>query len=112
MKKILTLTFAALLATSAFSQKSETLLERNQLTKTPPMGWMTWNLFKGDISEQLIKETADVMVEQGFRDAGMNTSLSMTCGRGEETDTTTSSLTLRNFLTASRRLPIMFTPRA
>lgn len=32
MKKILTLTFAALLATSAFSQKSETLLERNQLT--------------------------------------------------------------------------------
>ena len=55
MKKILTLTFAALLATSAFSQKSETLLERNQLTKTPPMGWMTWNLFKGDISEQLIK---------------------------------------------------------
>lgn len=70
MKKILTLTFAALLATSAFSQKSETLLERNQLTKTPPMGWMTWNLFKGDISEQLIKETADAMVEQGFRDAG------------------------------------------
>ena len=34
------------------------------------MGWMTWNLFKGDISEQLIKETADAMVEHGFRDAG------------------------------------------
>ena len=70
MKKILSLAFAALFVASAFAQKSETLLERNQLTKTPPMGWMTWNLFKGDISEQLIKETADAMVEQGFRDAG------------------------------------------
>ena len=113
MKKILTLTFAALLATSAFSQKSETLLERNQLTKTPPMGWMTWNLFKGDISEQLIKETADAMVEQGFRDAGYEyIFIDDLWQGGGETDTTTSSLTLRNSLTASRRLPIMFTPRA
>ena len=53
MKKILSIAFAALLATSSFAQKSETLLERNQLAKTPPMGWMTWNLFKGDISEQM-----------------------------------------------------------
>lgn len=70
MKKILSIAFAALLATSAFAQKSETLLERNQLAKTPPMGWMTWNLFQGNISEKLIKETADAMVEHGFRDAG------------------------------------------
>lgn len=73
MKKILSIAFAALLATSSFAQKSETLLERNQLAKTPPMGWMTWNLFKGDISEQLIKETADAMVEDSqlwFRGAG------------------------------------------
>ena len=48
MKKILSLAFAALFVASAFAQKSETLLERNQLTKTPPMGWMTWNLFKGN----------------------------------------------------------------
>ena len=34
------------------------------------MGWMTWNLFQGNISEELIKETADAMVENGFRDAG------------------------------------------
>ena len=45
MKKILSIAFAALLATSSFAQKSEMLLERNQLAKTPPMGWMTWNLF-------------------------------------------------------------------
>lgn len=43
---------------------------RNQLTPTPPMGWMTWNLFKGDISEQLIRETADAMVDEGFAAAG------------------------------------------
>ena len=34
------------------------------------MGWMTWNLFQGNINEQLIRETADAMVEGGFRDAG------------------------------------------
>ncbi len=34
------------------------------------MGWMTWNLFQGNISEQLIRETADAMVKEGFADAG------------------------------------------
>lgn len=34
------------------------------------MGWMTWNLFQGNINEQLIRETADAMVEGGYRDAG------------------------------------------
>ena len=43
---------------------------RSQLAKTPPMGWMTWNLFQGNISDQLIRETADAMVDGGFRDAG------------------------------------------
>lgn len=43
---------------------------RNQLTPTPPMGWMTWNLFQGDISDKLIRETADAMVEGGYVDAG------------------------------------------
>ena len=42
----------------------------NQLAPTPPMGWMTWNMFKGDISEQLIREMADAMVESGLADAG------------------------------------------
>ena len=57
-------------ATSAFAQQSTTTTDRARLAPTPPMGWMTWNLFKGDISEQLIKETADAMVESGLRDAG------------------------------------------
>lgn len=70
MKQILSIAVAALFATSSFAQESEMLVERNQLAKTPPMGWMTWNLFQGNISEKLIKETADAMVEHGFRDAG------------------------------------------
>ena len=34
------------------------------------MGWMTWNLFGGDIDERLIRDTADALVETGLRDAG------------------------------------------
>lgn len=40
------------------------------LSKTPPMGWNSWNTFGGSISESLLKETADAMVDNGFRDAG------------------------------------------
>lgn len=40
------------------------------LAKTPPMGWNSWNTFGADISEQLIMEIADAMVEKGYRDAG------------------------------------------
>lgn len=57
----------ALLASSLFASAQT---PRNKLTPTPPMGWMTWNLFQGNINEQLIRETADAMVEGGFRDAG------------------------------------------
>lgn len=58
---------AALLLSSLFTTAQT---PRNQLTPKPPMGWMTWNLFQGNINEQLIRETADAMVEGGFRDAG------------------------------------------
>lgn len=60
----------AMMATSAFAQQPMATTERGKLAPTPPMGWMTWNMFKDDISEQLIKETADAMVESGLRDAG------------------------------------------
>ncbi|CRK86297.1 CLUMA_CG000061, isoform A [Clunio marinus] len=52
----------------------------NGLAFTPPMGWMTWERFrcitdcekypKECISENLIMETADVMVSEGYLDAG------------------------------------------
>lgn len=39
---------------------------------TAPMGWNSWNTFTWDIHEQLIREMADFMVEEGYRDAGYN----------------------------------------
>jgi len=62
MKKILCLLLC--LSASAFAQKFEGLV------KTPPMGWNTWNTFASNINEALIKETADIMVRNGMRDAG------------------------------------------
>ena len=38
--------------------------------RTPPMGWNTWNKFGCDVSERLIRETADAIVASGMRDAG------------------------------------------
>ena len=40
------------------------------LAKTPPMGWNGWNGFGKNVSEQVIRETADAMVELGLRDLG------------------------------------------
>ena len=40
------------------------------LALTPPMGWSTWNTFKADINEQLIKEIADAFVIFGYKEAG------------------------------------------
>ena len=40
------------------------------LAETPQMGWSSWNKFQTDINEDLIKATADQMVELGLVDAG------------------------------------------
>lgn len=42
----------------------------NGLAKTPPMGWNSWNRFRTQISDKLIREVADAMVSNGMRDAG------------------------------------------
>ncbi|MGH9584526.1 MAG: glycoside hydrolase family 27 protein [Bryobacteraceae bacterium] len=42
----------------------------NGLAKTPPMGWNSWNRFKGKVSDKLVREIADAMVRTGMRDAG------------------------------------------
>jgi alpha-galactosidase len=41
-----------------------------QLAQTPPMGWNSWNKFGCNVSEQLIRETADAMVNSGMKAAG------------------------------------------
>ena len=42
----------------------------DELAKTPPMGWNSWNTFRLNINEELVKEVADVFVEKGLKDAG------------------------------------------
>ncbi len=42
----------------------------NGLTKTPPMGWNSWNTFENRIDDKTVREMADEMVKNGMRDAG------------------------------------------
>ncbi len=37
---------------------------------TPPMGWNSWNTFGKNINEELIRETADAMVNEGLLEKG------------------------------------------
>jgi alpha-galactosidase len=65
MKKILIIKFIVCLTLLTLSAQSF-----DELAKTPPMGWNSWNKFGCDVSETLIKEMADAMVSSGMRDAG------------------------------------------
>ena len=49
-----------------------TLMQPLTTHAQPPMGWMTWNLYQDRINEELIKEMADAMVSEGYREAGYN----------------------------------------
>lgn len=40
------------------------------LSQRPPMGWNSWNTFGGSINEQVVRDTADAIVEKGLKDAG------------------------------------------
>jgi alpha-galactosidase len=43
----------------------------NELARTPPMGWNSWNNFGcKNINEKLVREIADAMVSSGMKDAG------------------------------------------
>ncbi len=44
--------------------------QTQMLAPTPPMGWSTWNHFRHDISDALIRAQADALVASGMRDAG------------------------------------------
>ena len=43
------------------------------LIRKPAMGWNTWNTFARDINEELIREIADFMVNEGYLEAGYDT---------------------------------------
>jgi alpha-galactosidase len=42
----------------------------NGVGRTPPMGWNSWNHFGCNINENLIKQTADLIVSTGLAAKG------------------------------------------
>jgi alpha-galactosidase len=67
---VLFIAAAALLGAQGQPASAPGKLAWMDLARTPPMGWNSWNRFQCDVSETLIKETADAMVTSGMRDAG------------------------------------------
>ncbi|HEY6785108.1 MAG TPA: glycoside hydrolase family 27 protein, partial [Gemmatimonadales bacterium] len=63
---VISLSFLVVLAAS----RPRPLPLDNGLARTPPMGWNSWNHFACDVSDRLIRETADAMVSSGMKDAG------------------------------------------
>ena len=45
-------------------------VKSNGLARTPPMGWNSWNKFRNQVSDKMIREMADAIVSSGMRDAG------------------------------------------
>jgi alpha-galactosidase len=64
MKNKFLLAIALFFFTSIYGQKFE------NLALTPPMGWNSWNTFQTNINEELVRQTADIMVSSGMKDAG------------------------------------------
>jgi alpha-galactosidase len=64
MRKVLLIFGIAISFLSTSGQKFE------NLAKTPPMGWNSWNKFGCNVSETLIMGMADAMVSSGMKDAG------------------------------------------
>lgn len=58
------------LALTLFFPDMVSAQKNKDLGMTPAMGWNSWNLFKKNINETLIKEIADAMVSSGLKDAG------------------------------------------
>ncbi|HUO31945.1 MAG TPA: glycoside hydrolase family 27 protein [Bryobacteraceae bacterium] len=42
----------------------------NGLAKTPPMGWNSWNKFRNQVSDQLVRQVADAIASNGMKAAG------------------------------------------
>lgn len=64
---------AVLLGAPTPAQAHETLkldAPKPNLAPTPPMGWNSWNKFKCDVSEAMVRRQADAMAASGMKDAG------------------------------------------
>lgn len=62
------------------------------LSRKPPMGFNTWNTFGENINAELIKETADKMIELGLRDSGYEYLVIDDCWSEKERDAATGKI--------------------
>ena len=62
LKKSMLLCTFSILASSAFSQGNH--------VEAPIMGWSSWNTYRVNINDNLIRKQADAMVSSGLKDAG------------------------------------------
>lgn len=62
------------------------------LSRTPPMGFNTWNTFGENISDSVIRETADAMVKLGLKDAGYEYLVIDDCWSKRERDPETGKI--------------------
>ncbi|MBR4236012.1 MAG: glycoside hydrolase family 27 protein [Clostridia bacterium] len=62
------------------------------LVNTPPMGWNTWNTFGSDISDALVRESADAIAELGLKDAGYTYVVIDDCWSLRKRDSVTKSI--------------------
>ena len=46
------------------------LAQQQSAIELPTMGWSSWNTYRVNISDSLIKRQADAIVAQGLKDAG------------------------------------------
>jgi alpha-galactosidase len=61
----------AVLALASFTAPSQTPVPPNaQVALTPPMGWNSWNYFAGNVTDKNIRDSADLIVSSGMKDAG------------------------------------------
>ncbi len=69
-KRRTTAAIAAICVASLTLRAGLACAQTQMLAPTPPMGWSTWNHFRHDISDALIRTQADALVTSGMRDAG------------------------------------------
>jgi alpha-galactosidase len=58
------------LCAALLSVCAATLVDAQKVALTPPMGWNSWNFFNGRVTDKDIRDTADLLVSTGMRDAG------------------------------------------
>lgn len=69
-------TSLASVSASVYNEKMENLVKArrsllaNGLGNTPPMGWNSWNYFYCDVTEKVIRESADALISTGLDKLG------------------------------------------